>query len=375
MEFLRVERACLAAFLPELADGLDAMPLAECERARGPAIELFRSSGGPGLLVPKRYHGRGASAVDAVRIQRAVAARAPSLAIASTMHHFSVATVTALAESNQGAEWLLLRSIADKSMLVASGFAEGRPGQHILKPALHARRVPGGFLVTGSKKPCSLTWSMDVLTASAQIPADLGTSGEPALVVLQISADSPGITRKPFWANPVLAGAESDEIVLTDVFVPEQLAVVAEQAGDRMDPVHTRGFVWFELLICASYLGIASGLAERVIREQRGTASERCQVAAPLETAMAALEGVAGEVDGGSADLGKVLLIRYGVQQAIEGASMHAAALAGGLSFITGADVGYLLAASRALAYHPPSFGSAAEALDGYLRGESITLA
>jgi alkylation response protein AidB-like acyl-CoA dehydrogenase len=74
--------------------------------------------------------------------------------------------------------------------------------------------------VEGVKRPCSLTWSMDLLTASARVLDEAGAA-ERDLVVLQIPAGSPGIERRPFWSTPVLAGAESDEVVLTDVYVPE----------------------------------------------------------------------------------------------------------------------------------------------------------
>ena len=44
-------------------------------------------------------------------------------------------------------------------------------------------------------------------------------------------------------------------------------------------------------------------------------------------------------------------------------------ALLGGMAFIGGSDVGYLLCASRALAFHPPGRLPANRALDEYARG------
>jgi hypothetical protein len=41
--------------------------------------------------------------------------------------------------------------------------------------------------------------------------------------------------------------------------------------------------------------------------------------------------------------------------------------LLGGAAFVTAPDVAYLLAASRALAFHPPSRLHASPALDAYL--------
>ncbi|MEV7013918.1 hypothetical protein [Streptosporangium sp. NPDC051022] len=92
MRFLERERATVAKLLPGLDESLRAVPLMELEGPSGTGIRLFRESDGPGLLVPTAYQGRGATALDALRVQRALGSRAPSLAVATTLHHFSMAT-------------------------------------------------------------------------------------------------------------------------------------------------------------------------------------------------------------------------------------------------------------------------------------------
>ena len=75
-----------------------------------------------------------------------------------------------------------------------------------------------------------------------------------------IPAKSAGIERRKFWNNWILAGAESDEVVLRDVFVPYQSLITA---GDTsvMDPLQCSGLIWFEMLAAASYVGVATSLA------------------------------------------------------------------------------------------------------------------
>jgi hypothetical protein len=51
-----------------------------------------------------------------------------------------------------------------------------------------------------------------------------------------------------------------------------------------------------------------------------------------------------------------------------------AAELLGGIAFIRSPDIGYLIAAVRALAYHPPSRTAMAEALVDYLTGRPLRL-
>ena len=374
MNLLRAERETLDSYIPGLDKYLSEVPLLELERPGNGALAKFRELGGPALLVPVEYEGRGASLVEAVRVQRAVGSRSPSLAVATTMHHFSVASLVELTAAGNGFEWAMLMAIAENSWLLSSGFAEGNPGQHILRPTMRGVTADGGITVSGVKKPCSLTWSMNLMSASVAV-ADPGRGADRLAVVL-IPAESPGIERTPFWATTALAAAESDQVTLNEVFVPEALIFYPDD-GESMDPVQARGFIWFELLISASYLGAATGLAERVIARGKGADEDRAALAIELETMAAALEqaacaaATAGDND---ALLARALYARFATERVIEHAAMAAAATLGGMSFIQSPEIAYLLAAVRALAFHPPSRAAAAGPLARYLAGGPLTL-
>ncbi len=376
MEFLTPERETFNEFIPGLDRSLQAIPFLELESPQSTAIQLFREAGGPGILIPQQYAGGGATPLQAIRRQRAIGSRSPSLAVATTMHQFSVVTFVELARQRKGAETFLLEAIARQRLLMASGFAEGRSGTGILAATMQARRTPAGFVVNGSKKPCSLSRSMDLLTASVMVAPDPGANTDSTFAVLLIPARSDGIACRPFWKSPVLAGAESDEVILTDVSVPEALAFVTDLPGE-LDPIQTCGFLWFELLITASYLGMASALVERVLSAQRGHHTDRALLGIELESAMTALEGIACQMTSGGigADLlGRMLLVRYAVERAIERATDLALALLGGMAFIQSAEVSYLLAASRGLSLHPPTRGSMSEALAAHRAGAALRL-
>jgi alkylation response protein AidB-like acyl-CoA dehydrogenase len=372
MSFLNRERSTLETFLPGLDTALAAIPLLEMERIGNPSIAAFRKLGGPGLLIPARFGGRGASPLDAARVQRAIGSRAPSLAVATTMHHFTIATLMAISPDESGPEGELLASIAQGNLYVASGFAEGKTGVSIQTSALSVKRSASGFILNGSKKPCSLSHSMDLFTASTPAPEGM----DAGLAVVVIPADAPGIERQPFWRSPILAGAESDEVILRDVSVAEEDFVPLGGPG-RSDIVQDRGFLWFELLITASYLGIASGLVERVLLSRQGGATERVSLASEVEGGMAALEGiaqamVAGEC--GNDELARMLLVRYAAQAAIDRAASLAFELLGGMAFIKSPEIAYLTAAARALSLHPPSRLAAGKRLDQYLAGSPLVL-
>jgi alkylation response protein AidB-like acyl-CoA dehydrogenase len=377
MTLLRVERDTLDSYIPGLDKYLGEIPLLELERPGNGALAKFRELGGPALLVPAEYEGKGACLLDAMRIQRAVGSRSPSLAVATTMHHFSVASLVELTAAGNGFEWAMLMAIAENSWLLSSGFAEGKPGQHILTPTMRGVPADGGITISGVKKPCSLTWSMNLMSASVAVAdPDPNSTGTDRLAVVVIPADSAGIERAPFWQTTALAAAESDQVTLTDVFVPEAL-IFYPQDGESMDPIQARGFVWFELLVSASYLGAATNLAERAIARGRGSDEDRAGLAIELETVAGALEQVAAfaaTTDDNDALLARALYARFATERAIERVVMSAAATLGGMSFVESPEIAYLLGATRALAFHPPSRAAAAGPIARYLAGGPLIL-
>lgn len=377
MKFMTNERATLDAILPGLDQDLESTPLLDCERPGGPGLDLFRKAGGPGLLVPREHGGRGASPLEAIRVQRAVGSRSASLAIATTMHHFSVASLVEISEQAKGFEWMLLEGIARDARLMASGFAEGRTGQSILAPTMQARASGSDYLISGSKKPCSLSRSMDLLTASVEVAAEDGDGVELAVALIPASDDQ--VECRPFWRSDILAGAESDEVIVSDVVIPQDLLVrTGSSPGDDLGKVQLRGFLWFELLMTASYLGVASALAERAITGERGTTGERAALGIELEATMTALEGLARVMGDGGEDseaFAKALWVRYAAQAAIRRVTGSAVELLGGMEFIASPEVAYLSSAAQALAFHPPGLGRMHDQLADLLRGGSLAVA
>ncbi|MEU3338787.1 acyl-CoA dehydrogenase [Streptomyces sp. NPDC002144] len=376
MHFLEHERATLTDLLPGLDEALAAAPLSTWETPGNPGLDHFRTAGGPGLLVPAEHGGKGADLLTAVRVQRAVGSRSPSLAVATTMHHFSVASLVETAAQSSGMEWMLLAAIAKDNLLLASGFAEGRTGQGILNPAISARVDGDKIWLTGSKKPCSLAWSMDLLTASLPFPDEDGT---PRLAVAVVPAKTPGLSVRPFWKSPVLAGAESDEVVLDDVEVPGDLLVRTDVGTDGgLDRLNTVGFLWFEALMTASYLGAASALVERVLVKPGMPATAGAQAVTAVESAALMLRGLAARATDGPIDdeiLAQALVCRYATQDLIVRVLDVCVEVLGGMAFVSGDDVAYLNSACRALAFHPPSRSRMHEALAGYFgAGEPLRI-
>ncbi|MER5941052.1 acyl-CoA dehydrogenase family protein [Streptomyces sp. NPDC001928] len=377
MRFLERERTTLAKLLPDLDPALRETPLMELERRDSPGIRFFRDSGGPGLLVPEAHQGRGATALDAVRVQRAIGSRSPSLAVATTMHHFSMATLVGLGDRGTGLEWLLIEGVAADNRLIASGFAEGRRGAGILEPTMTAKVTEDGVHISGVKRPCSLARSMDVLTASVLVPREDGQGDE--LAVALVPAESEGVSVSSFWSSAFLAGAESDQVTLTDVVVPPELLLrTAATAQGGIDELQTAGLIWFQLLMTGSYLGAASALVERVLLNDRIPEHERVRLFVETEAAAACAEGLARRVDDGDlgeSALAQALYVRYGVQDVIARVAPRAVELLGGLSFMTSDEVGHLAACANGLSLHPPSRARMTGPFADYLADRPLAIA
>lgn len=361
----------LRKYLPGFVDEIETLSLARLEDASSPGIAVFKRCGGPGLLVPEQLGGRGLSVIEAMRLQRAIGRYAPSVAVATTMHQFSVATLAELNAAGDGMEWLVLEAIARQNLLVASGFAEGDPAGQVLRPSVKVEPGIGGYVISGVKKPCSLSRSMDMITVSMLI----GSGADEQIAVALVSARDPGVTVKPFWTSPTLTATETGEVVLSGVKVPPTV-VSAAGAPEDLDDIQIRGYLWFELLICAAYLGIASALVWRAVAAGRGDESRRVAAVTELETGMAALEGVGHRFMAGEAGpdlLALALLVRYGVEDHIIRATDLGMLMAGVLDFALAPDTALLLASARALSWHPPSRRRGEPVLSGYLAGNPLS--
>ncbi|QEU96828.1 acyl-CoA dehydrogenase family protein [Streptomyces kanamyceticus] len=379
MKFLQLDHDVCGKLLPGLADRLADVPFDELESPASPAIALFKEYGGTNLLIPRAYDGVGASALDAVRVIRALGSLAPSLAVATAMHHFSVGMLFAvgpLYESSTSIRASVLDVVAKNRSLIASGYAEGRSGHGILSPTVEARETPGGYLVSGSKKPCSLSRSMDLLTASVALR---GPGGDAEMGLLVLPADTPGISVHEFWSTFPLAAAESHEVRLTDVFAgPEHVLRAPANAAEELDKLNEAGVIWFQMIVAASYTGVASALVDLVLSRRRGSAEERARLCLLIESAASLVEGIARRImadDLGNDCAAASLFTRFAVQDIITRTVGQAVEMLGGMAFITSPRIASLAAAAQAVVFHPPSRASMSEAIVDYYAGKPLFFA
>lgn len=372
--FMNEARQVLEKYAPELDAHLSRLGFIALENMKPQKLtEIIRQYNLPGLLIPKTLNGRGISAYESIRIQRAIGTRSPSMAIMLTMHNFTISFCSNLAEAVPACADML-RKVAEENLLVASAFAEGRYGAGILDSTVYViRDSAGGYRINGSKKPCTMANCMDIITLGI---AEKQIDGSKRNGMAILFANQPGITRHQFWNTSVLAAADSHELRFENVRVTENQVLLADDDQSEISQIvaaaEITGLCWFEIVASASYLGIVSGLAEPVLLNTKIDPYERARLGGELESAQAALDGAIKIMEIATVEqslLSRILFIRFTVQRIIEQCAMHACELSGGLSFVRDEQMTMLLAASRCLAFHPISRKAAEPILAEWLSG------
>lgn len=371
MTYLKQAIQQLDAHLPNLKAELEALTFDEREKTESRVIQLFKAAGGTNLLVDEKYSGQAISPWQAVLIQLAMGSLSPSLAIGVGMHQFSVATLGELARQGRGMESLLLEAISKNNLLVSSAFSEGQKANSILASKIVAKPHKKGFLVSGVKKPCSLSFDMDLLTASVRVEPE---NGEPYLGVALIHKGDSGLRVEKFWSAPFLQGSQSEAIILDQVYVPHSMLLNIDEASAYQ--AHINGFVWFELLTVGSYLGMAYGLADYADKKNRLNIEVKAEVYTQLEASALSLKAVALDMASGVQphSLADILNVRYQTQKVLLEVVNHIIACLGGINYIQDSYPSYIVQTIQALGFHPPGQYAMRQALADWVDSGTLKM-
>ncbi|HVN90267.1 MAG TPA: acyl-CoA dehydrogenase family protein, partial [Candidatus Binataceae bacterium] len=211
------------------------------------------------LVAPTQYGGLGAGVLGWVVAAEELAQGCPSTAVSFNMHVATLATYLMKANFAESYKQRLANEIVRPDKLLAAILSE--PGTTGLLPstfacATQARKVDGGWRLNGKKGFCTMAQSADVINIFAH-PED-STDPETALSFL-ISPKLKGIRVENNWNTLGMRATKSDNLVLEDVFVPEDaLYCLIPNAGifvSESEPL-------YNLPYTAVYLGIAVGALE-----------------------------------------------------------------------------------------------------------------
>ncbi|MHC0429715.1 hypothetical protein ACX6XY_05925 [Streptomyces sp. O3] len=347
--------------LDGVADGLHAALAAgttrDYERDAGPVFALLKRTRATAMLIPAECGGGGSTAEAAVRFQVALGSAAPSAAIATTMHHYKIAALGQVAAAGDEGARTILRDIARDARLIASGGAESTPGRDLGNLGSQAVRDAAGYRVSGLKRPCSLSRSMDMLSLMVELRAPDGSPDGFAQAFVDAGAE--GVEREPFWHSSLFLAAESHTVRLSDVRVPRARVFPLRGESGRRFAVDC--YSWFQLLISASYLGVAHCLAGAAPEGRRLGSRGWTGATAELRALESGLLDAARATDAGAPAgdrLNLAVAARDRVEDAIGGIGGRLLRAAGGAAFARSSFPALLAGGLNALAFHPPQRGA-----------------
>ncbi len=321
------------------------------------AFDLVRAEGILALGVPAELGGGGATPRQLALVQRELAHHCGSTALATSMHQHVVAfNAWRYRRDMPGAEAVLRRVAAEGIVLVSTG------GADFTHPRGEATKVDGGYRVSGRKVFASLSEVGNVL--STMFAYDDPEQGRRVLNVSVPVADD-GVTVLDNWDTLGMRGTASNDIVIEDVFVPDE-RVSANRPHGTLDPPFQVILSIAMPIVSAVYLGVAEAAhaaavaavsasparaADPVVQRQLGLMAHRLRVAGwSLDAALATI----GDDPAPSMELVSAAMTakREIALAGIEVCDL-AMELGGGAAFFKGSTIERCYRDIRAVKFHP----------------------
>jgi alkylation response protein AidB-like acyl-CoA dehydrogenase len=208
----------------------------------------LRDAGLLAIGVPTDLGGDGASPRQIAEVQRTLAHACGSTALASSMHQHVVAfTAWRYRRGLPGAEATLKRVADEGILLVSTG------GGDWTRPRGEAVKVDGGYRVTG-RKPFASQSPVGTVMSTMFVYDDPDQGRRVLNLAVPFAAD--GVRVLDNWDTLGMRGTASNDIVLDDVFVPDERVLANRPYGTLDPPLQVIGSIAMPI-ITAVYLGIA----------------------------------------------------------------------------------------------------------------------
>jgi alkylation response protein AidB-like acyl-CoA dehydrogenase len=202
------------------------------------------------LTLPAALGGRGISIYDFCLVQEQLAQGCGTTALAANMHLYNCGG--ALASFTESFRRRVVDAILKDGAVIGSSLSE--PTASLLSPTVTARRVPGGYRVSGRKYFCTLAPILRyfLFTATLDGFSKLGISGT---VTLAAERGTEGMEIVETWDAMAMRATGSHDIQFTNAFIPDECLVGPEGEGVENG---LAALPWYALGIAAVYTGVAT---------------------------------------------------------------------------------------------------------------------
>ena len=212
----------------------------------------LRDAGFYALNVPAELGGAGVGLLGWSLAAEELAQGCASTALAFNMHLSVVGPVMESPLVPDDTRRRLARMVVQEGKLIGGNFSEpttsGLVGTAI--PRARARRVEGGYRVTGRKAFASMIGVADYAMVMAY--PDEATSPSAAMVLL-VARDAEGRRIDRVWDTLGMRATRSDSMTLDECWVPDEALIVK---ADDIIPFRRAGANWFWASYTPVYLGI-----------------------------------------------------------------------------------------------------------------------
>jgi alkylation response protein AidB-like acyl-CoA dehydrogenase len=224
--------------------------------------DILRQEGFCGLNIPKKWGGLGHGLLGHTLAFEALGQGCPSTALSFNMHlSITGPLMTSDAVPDETKQKIATLAVEERK-LIAGNFSEasstGLIGERPL--ATRARRVRGGYSITGRKMFASMLQAADYC---AVVTYPDGATNPAAALFLLVPRVVEGRTVIANWDTLGMRATRSDSLVLEECWVPESAAVFrTDDFGDfRADFAN-----WFWASYTPVYLGVGVAAYNEVIR-------------------------------------------------------------------------------------------------------------
>ncbi|RLT94748.1 acyl-CoA dehydrogenase family protein [Ketobacter sp.] len=303
------------------------------------------------LAIPVELGGAGLTYSELCQVTQQLGQYCGSTALAFAMHSHPVALNVYKAQRGDTRAQATLQKIASQELIIA-----GTGANDWLESNGTAQAVDGGYLINAHKRFVSGGPGAQVLVSSVNHQGAEGAE----VIHFSLPMSSAGIRVQNNWKTLGMRGTGSNDIVLENVFLPEQ-AIVARRPAGVWHPIWDTLLPIAMPLITACYLG----LAEKAFELARTASTGNLELASllgtlhnQLTTAQLALEDMVRCQDNygftPSRALTNAILTRKTIaNQAIRNVVEQAAVLVGGSGFFQGHPLERIVRDVRAMHFHP----------------------
>lgn len=214
------------------------------------------------MAVPRELGGYGMRLHEVAQQTRRLARFAAPTALACNMHHYWVGLAADLWRAgDKSCAWVLRDAAAGE--IFAAGHAESGNDQPLLLSTTKADKVEGGYVFNGRKSFGSLT---PVWTRFGIHGMDTSDPAAPKIVHAFVPRNAAGVVIKETWDVLGMRATCSEETILCDVFVPDEMVARVVPAGAAgMDHFVLGVFAWALLNFGNVYYGLAQRIRDLAV--------------------------------------------------------------------------------------------------------------